>query len=171
MAQPATREEQAVGFVFGETMREKINQQGDFYDSLLEAQSDLGEGLVIVQDERIVYANEAFCKISGYGTEELYCLSSCFDLLIEEERRLFDEHLRRRIDDELVVDHYETAILHKSGRRIVDVECAAKTLRIEGSTRLVVLARDITERKQAEKRLQQSLEALVALRGQPGSGL
>jgi PAS domain S-box-containing protein len=143
-------------------MGEQIDQQGDLYNVLLEAQSDLGEGLVVIEDECILYANEAFCKISGYGQQELYSLPSCFNLLIQEEKQLFDERMRRRIADDLVVDHYETAILHKGGRRI-DVECAAKALRIGGSTRLVVLARDITERKRDEEKLQRRLEALVAL--------
>ena len=136
-------------------MGEKVGDQKALYETVLKAQSDLGEGLVIVEDERIVYSNGAFREMSGYGAEELAALPSCYDLLAEEEKELFDERLRRRVDVHLVVDHYETAMLDKGGKR-VDVECSAKAFEVGGRVRLVVLVRDITERKEGERRLQES---------------
>lgn len=142
---------------------EKLYRQKDFYNTLLEAQSDLGEGLVIVEDERIVYANEAFLNVCGYTQEELAALPTCFDLLVEEEKVLFDGHLHRwHADEQLPVDNYETAILSKGGQR-VDLECSAKVIEERGRIRLLVLARDITERKRAQIKLKHSLDALLAL--------
>ncbi len=54
-------------------------------------------------------------------------------------------------------DHQETAILHASGRRVT-VETGIKIIREEGRPRLIVILRDITERKRAEEALQDSEE-------------
>ena len=59
---------------------DEVRQQRDFYETLLEAQSDVGEGLLLVEGERIRYANKAFYLMSGYSAEELTALSSYLEL-------------------------------------------------------------------------------------------
>ena len=54
---------------------DEVRHQRDFYDTVLEAQSDVGEGLLLVEGERIRYANKAFYQMSGYSAEELTALS------------------------------------------------------------------------------------------------
>jgi PAS domain S-box-containing protein len=71
-------------------LAEEIRQRKDFYETLLKAQSDVGEGLLVVEAGRIRYANEAFCLISGYSTEELTTLPSVLDKV----RRLWQGHER-----------------------------------------------------------------------------
>lgn len=55
---------------------EELHRQRDLYEDVLTAQSELGEGLIVIEDGRIGYANEAFCEMSGYGQEELTALPS-----------------------------------------------------------------------------------------------
>jgi PAS domain S-box-containing protein len=59
------------------------------------------------------------------------------------------------------VEHYDTAIVRKDGRR-VDVEVGVKTLRIDDRTKLVFVVRDITERKRAQQQLQDILDNTTA---------
>src|SRR5829696_4570057 len=142
---------------------EEIREQKDFYETLLRAQSDVGEGLLIVEDRRICYANEAFCLISGYSVAELTALSTVLELVVPDQRRLVESRMRRRLHVEAVEDRYEVAILDRSGRR-VDVEVAVRLLRREDrSPQLVAIVRDISERKQLEERLRNSLGMLVAV--------
>ncbi len=68
---------------------ERLRRQKDLYEALLHAQSEVGEGLLILQDGHIVYTNEAFSGISGYGPEELMSLPSVLDLVVPEEREAF----------------------------------------------------------------------------------
>ncbi len=124
----------------------------DLYETLLEAQSAVGEGLVIVEDRRIVYANEAFSRISGYDAVELAELPSLFELMPPENRTEARERLGRCLGGQEEEDHLETVVLHKSGRR-VDLELGIKFLREHERARLVIVARDISERKSAERRL------------------
>jgi PAS domain S-box-containing protein len=76
-------------------MEETLRQQRDLYEGVLTAQSELGEGLVVIEDERIRYANDAFCEISGYGAEELKALPGFMELVAEDERASILEPLPR----------------------------------------------------------------------------
>jgi diguanylate cyclase (GGDEF)-like protein/PAS domain S-box-containing protein len=138
-------------------VEENLRQQKDLYEALLHAQSEVGEGLLILEDERIVYTNEAFSQISGHGSSELMALPSVLDLVVPEERASFGERLRRRFGGSADEDDQETVILHKSGRRVI-VETGIKTTQENGCSRLIAIVRDITERKKAEEALQESEE-------------
>ncbi|MGI8911621.1 MAG: diguanylate cyclase domain-containing protein [Rubrobacteraceae bacterium] len=125
----------------------------ELYETLLEALSTMGEGFVVTEGERIVYANEAFSRISGHSVEELANLPSLFELIPAERRDESREKLRGRLGGQRMEDRVETVILQKSGRR-VDLEIGIKPLRgHDEPLRLVVIARDITERKRSEAAL------------------
>ena len=136
--------------------QESLQQQKDLYEALLYAQSEVGEGLLILEDGRIVYTNEAFSGISGYGPDELKSLPSVLDLVVPEEKEAFGKRLEERADGRAEGDQ-ETVIQHRSGRRVT-VETGIKTIQDNGSPRLIVILRDITERKRAEEALQDSEE-------------
>jgi len=135
----------------------------DFCKVLLVAQSDMGEGLLVVKEGRIRYANEAFCRISGRSVPELVTLPTFLKLAAPDQRRLIEHWIRRRLLDEAVEDRFETAIIHGSGRR-VDVEVAVRPLRKKNRLpQLVAIVRDITERKRINERLRNTLGVLVSV--------
>ncbi len=126
-------------------LEDEVRRQTDLYQTLLQAHSDVGEGFLILENQKIVRANEAFCRISGYSQEELLALPSMLDLIVPEQRDLLAERLQRRLTREKVPDHYEAYIHDKKGRRR-DLEVAVKLL--EGDDpQVIIVARDITERK------------------------
>src|SRR5437773_10901478 len=124
----------------------------NLYESLLKAQSDLGEGVVITEGERIVYLNDALCKIYGYSEAELLAMPSFLELVVPEERALLVERLRQRLSGESMSDRNETTILHKNGYR-VNIEYAVKQVRVGDRTQLFAIIRDITERRRVEEEL------------------
>jgi len=141
-----------------------VRQQSELYEALLKAQSDLGEGFLIVESQRFTYVNNAFCQFTGYTAAELKALPSFYDIIVPEEKPFVQELLRQQMFGKAALtDHYETVILHKQGQR-VDVEVAVKLLRFDGEPRLSIIARDITKRKQHERELEAVVTMANALR-------
>ena len=59
--------------------------------ALLQAQSNLGEGVAIIdpQTQRFVYVNDALCQLYGYSAAELLALPSFLTLIVPEEQSAF----------------------------------------------------------------------------------
>lgn len=142
---------------------DELRRQTDLYETLLKAQSDVGDGLVIVEDRRISYVNEAFCEICGYGVEELKDLPTFFDLIVPELRATVEARFEPLAYEGRGRGHIETAMLRKDGRS-VEIELSLRALQSDTGQRLVGITRETTERKQTEESLRRSLGVLLALR-------
>jgi PAS domain S-box-containing protein len=141
----------------------ELRRQTDLYESLVKVQSDLGEGVVISEGERIIFVNDALCRIYGYSAAELLTLPSFLELVVPEERAELTARLRRRLVGESLADQGETTILRKNGERI-NIEYAVKLVKTADRAQLFAIVRDITERKWAEeeiRRLNAELEQRV----------
>lgn len=135
---------------------QNLRGQRDLYQALLKAQSDIGEGLFIIENRRIVYANDALCQITGYDPGELRALPS-FDQLVPPDLRdtVMEKHLRR-IAGEQFENRYEFRILTKSGVPR-EVEVAAATMPGNDGLAVVVVMQDISRRKQIENELKRQV--------------
>lgn len=132
--------------------RRALADQNALYQALLKAQSDVGEGVFLIEDGRLVFVNDAVCAISGYSREEILALPSFLELACEEDRpRLLDKH-RRRLAGEQFESRDEMGLRARDGRR-VETEIAVATLPMEDKTRVMVVLVDITARKRAEEEL------------------
>ncbi|HKA55667.1 MAG TPA: ATP-binding protein [Candidatus Binatia bacterium] len=141
----------------------ELRRQTDLYESLVKVQSDLGEGVVISEGERIIFVNDALCRIYGYSAAELLTLPSFLELVVPEERAELTARLRRRLSGESLADQGEATVLRKDGDRI-NIEYAVKLVKTADRAQLFAIVRDITERKWAEgeiRRLNAELEQRV----------
>ena len=138
-----------------------LREQTARYESLLRALSEVGEGMIVLEDERLVYANPAFLAICGYSTEELQAMPSMFDIVEQDER----DEARRRAQMRLegVSDPgYQLTMLHRDGHR-VPLEIAGVPLAIGGRMQMVVVGRDVTGRARAEAEREWLLERAAFL--------
>jgi len=154
--------DEPLNLVPGERLEDVLRRRTELFQALLEAQREVGEGLVIVDGERAQYVNGAFCQISGYSLDELLAMPSLLEIVVPEERAQLAERIHRRAMGGDTVSHIDSAIRHHDGRRI-DVEIGLTTLRVATHTNLVIIARDITARKQAEVALRQSEDRFRSL--------
>lgn len=125
------------------------------YEMLLQAISDLGEGLIITEHGRFEYGNAAYLRISGYTPEELRAFRSMIEMAPREQQSALYEGLRRRLGGQPSQSQYEGQMVRKDGVTI-DIETAMRPLSAEGPARLIAVVRDITERKRVDAELRVS---------------
>ena len=139
-------------------------------EALLRAQSDLGQGFFVAEGEKLVSSNEAFCRLTGYTTDELLAFPSLLDLVPAEDRRGLRRQLRSRRAVFSAKYTFETAILNKAGER-VEMEIAFKPFGGEPTPKLIAVVRDVTARKRDEQKLREALSLLSATLESTADGL
>ncbi|MFL5440583.1 MAG: ATP-binding protein [Myxococcales bacterium] len=123
-----------------------VRRQNAMNESILSALGDLGEGFAVVEDERPMSVNDTLCEILARTREEILALPSVLELVVPEQRESLREILFRRLD-ESAKGRIETTLLRKNGGRI-DAELGVKR---KHTGRVVIVVRDVTERKALER--------------------
>lgn len=132
-------------------MEEELRESEEKYRNLVDRAYN---GICIIQDSIIKYANPRLGEIVGYSVDEL--LETNFrEYIAPEERERIADNYRRRLQGEFVEPVYETKLLNRSGDRI-DVELNAGVIQIKGEPADFVFVKDITERKRVERELIES---------------
>jgi hypothetical protein len=126
--------------------------------AVFRALSDLGEGFILMAPGVILYANDAYCKITGYTLEELLAMSP-IDLTAPADRRRMSENAARRLEGKEWSTHFDVQLIRKDGTP-VDVEVSMKLLRDDLDSPYVIIVRDISDRKRAAEALRASEERL-----------
>jgi PAS domain S-box-containing protein len=126
-----------------------LRTQTERYETLLLALSEVGEGMVVLEDGRCVFANAAFERLSGYPFSELASMESLFDLVVPEDREEARRRARLRVERDMVDTTYRLGMRRRDGGR-VELELAGVPLQVEGHRQLVVVVRDVTARRRAE---------------------
>jgi PAS domain S-box-containing protein len=142
-------------------MEEALIGQSRLYESLLEAQSDLGLGVIVTQDRRIVYANEALTQICGYSPAELEQLPDVLELVEPGQRAEVQAYLEAAAGGK-APQHCEAVILHKDGQRR-NIEFSVKVTESKAGTRDFSIVRDVSQRVRAVEQLRRSEDQLRKL--------
>ncbi|HVM31849.1 MAG TPA: PAS domain S-box protein, partial [bacterium] len=122
-------------------------------DVLLKAIGDIGEGILVVEGTRIVYANEAFQKMTGYAEEQLLTLSSFFNLLDDPHKEKYQEKIIAFRKNPKGVLRFP-AILRADRVKSLSVEITLTVLKEDPQDRMVALVRDVSD----QKRLQETVK-------------
>lgn len=139
------------GVVDATRSQAEAEREKGLYETLLQAQSDLGQGVSLsdLSTRKTVYANDAFCRIYGYSREEIMSMSY-MDLLAPADSAIALELERARKEGRRDANYdRDFAAMRKDGSEIV-VEVVSKPL----SDDLVVsIVRDVTEQRAAQAEL------------------
>jgi PAS domain S-box-containing protein len=127
---------------------EALKESEEKYRNLVERAND---GITIIQDGTVRYANRALTKLWGGSVEEIVGRPFT-DFIDRDEIPTVVERYQRRMANKNVTPIYETTLKRRDGTEIF-VELNAGLITFQGSPANLVIIRDITERKLAEKAL------------------
>jgi PAS domain S-box-containing protein len=118
------------------------------YKTLVE---EISDGYFVIQDEVIVFANQAYCQMHGYTLDEV--MGKNFKVFVEPESRkkvidIYSKSLVKKGDPR----SFEYLRLTKEGKSFL-TEILAKTTRYENRLSSIGICRDITERVKMERRV------------------
>lgn len=135
-----------------------LRGQRDLYDTLLRAQSEMGEAFVLLEGAQAIYVNEAAERMTGRTAQELYDLPSVLALFPPELHAELRQRTRAILAGRLGAKGFETELSTPAGER-VPVEVSAQPLEAQGRPRLVVVARDVSERRRQDTERERLLGA------------
>ncbi|MFC2166014.1 PAS domain S-box protein [Acidobacteriota bacterium] len=133
-----------------------LRESEERYRSVFE---NTGAATVIIdKDKTISMANTQFEQLSGYSKEEVEAKKKWTEFVASEDlKRMKLYHTLRRKDETSAPTEYEFKFIDRKGNA-KDIYC--KIGMIPGTTRSVASWMDITNRKEAEKALQESEQGI-----------
>lgn len=132
---------------------EALQQSEEKHRTLIE---NIQDGVFIIQDAKIQFANEAFARIGGYAVEEVIGMDFR-ELVAPEDMEFVANNYHRRQAGEYVPREYEFGILKKDKSRAL-VNMNAGIIAYGGRVATMGTVKDITEPKKAEEQLNASLK-------------
>jgi PAS domain S-box-containing protein len=150
---------QELAATFAELHRKEseLRESEEKYRHLVERASD---GIALIQDAVIQYANPQLAEITGRDVEEIVG-SPYVQFLDPSQVSLVQDRYARRLRGDEVSSRYETLLRHSNGST-VHIEVNAGLTTFLGNAASLIFVRDITERKQHELELKQAKEAAEA---------
>ncbi|NOZ74309.1 MAG: PAS domain S-box protein [FCB group bacterium] len=119
------------------------------------------DGIEITQNDRIIFTNPRFAEMLGYSVDELKNISFTQIFTAEALEEANKRQLRRRTGKPEVYQ-YESTMRKKDGT-VINVDIKYDIIDYKGKPATFAIIRDITKRKQAEKRLAENEERMRML--------
>ncbi|OWW22400.1 PAS domain S-box protein [Noviherbaspirillum denitrificans] len=120
------------------------------------------EGILVVQEGRIVFANPRVMQLTGFAQEELFARP--FDAAIHpEDRALVKDHHLRRLRGEQVEQYYHFRIVNGRTGAVIWAQLSAVLIEWEGRPATLSFMTDVTERKRLEDSLKHSMAERIRL--------
>jgi PAS domain S-box-containing protein/putative nucleotidyltransferase with HDIG domain len=132
-----------------------VNSFDQAYAILVENAPD---GIVIIQDRIIKFANKRQSEMSGYAIEELIG-KSILDLVPADFISIIQEKFSQHEQGKDISETFYVRLLRKDGT-INETEFSTKLIQYEGMPAFVVITRNIAARKQEEEKFQQTINNL-----------
>ena len=139
--------------------RESLEISPELYEMVLELNPD---AIVILQDGCYKYVNAAFSRMFGYSREEAVTGLSFFALVREQDVDVVRRRYEERLAGKDLPRTFQLDLLTKDGS-LVPCETSAALVEFDGRPADLVVMRDISERRVAEKALLESNERFRVL--------
>ncbi len=137
--------------------------------ALLESEAkfrDLAEksvaGVYLIQDGIVRYVNARISEMLGYPMDEMIDRMRLKDVIYPDDWAVVEANMQRRLTGELVPENYEFRLVTRQGE-IRTVEVYSSRTVYQGKTAVIGTLLDITERKEAERKIIESERSLSAI--------
>jgi PAS domain S-box-containing protein len=126
--------------------------------------SVLPDAILVIREDRIMFINEQGLRLFGAAKGEDILGTSPYGIFHSDSHPLADERLQEFLGAHGTVPETDEKIVRLDGA-IVDVEVSAVRFTDEEGAGILMVLRDMTQRKLAEQRLRESEERLQSLLG------
>jgi PAS domain S-box-containing protein len=141
------------------SVEKNLQKQKELYETLLNAQSEMGEGVSITEGEKFIYVNSALCDMYGYSREELLGMNSFMQMVPAADQKRLVVRLQQRLNGNAIGDTGDAKILRKDGK-VINIEYSVKKITEGSSARTVSIIRDVTDKVKSQQALSQQAEEL-----------
>ncbi|GAB4397955.1 MAG: PAS domain S-box protein [Rhodoferax sp.] len=139
-------------------MLEALHRSEERYRMVVE---HVGDGMVVVQGEQIVFANQRAAQIMEMSVQDMLSLSY-LHRIHPDDHAMIQERRRRRLMGEAVPSRYEIRARMDDGR-IKWLDIGVTLVPWEGGMAMLTFFSDVSERKALENRLTQTLAEREAI--------
>ncbi|NJD52934.1 MAG: PAS domain S-box protein [Candidatus Methanoperedens sp.] len=128
---------------------EKLRESEEKYRMLID---NIQDGVFIIQDDKVQFANESFASVGGYTVEEV--IGKDFrELIAPDDLEMVVDNYRRRQAGEDIPKEYEFHMMHKNGRTRIIVNMNFGFITFRGRVASMGTVKDITQKKLLESQL------------------
>jgi two-component system, chemotaxis family, CheB/CheR fusion protein len=146
---------------------EELNASEERLRTIFEASRD---GILVEDDEHIVYVNQSYTRLLGYEAPEELIGKHVSSVISSEDTERLLGFGKSRVRGNLPSSVYEFKGKRKDGT-LIEVEASVSASSVTGHSYITSIVRDITERKRAEERLRVSEQRFRATFEQANVGI
>jgi len=139
---------------------EKLKESEMKYRLMIESSSD---AIVIRQDGKFIFVNEALAQMLDYSKEELLTIDNR-DIFQDKTLENIEKRINENIDFQSEINNFETVLHKKNGSQIV-VEISERIIDFNGKKSQFAIIHDITQQKEIMKELLKGAEQTKGLGG------
>ncbi len=162
------REREILGFVSHEVAvaverkraEETLRQSEALYRTLVD---NLRDGVVLVQGDRFVFANESFARMLGLSSRDLVGQEAASFVAPEESEQVVERY-RRSQAGEFEPREQELRLLHSDGETRIEAGVSVATVQYRDGFASLGTVRDLRERRRAEaerSRMRGQLQSII----------
>lgn len=142
-----------------EGMVEDVTSRKETEDAYRRLVDQSLQGILIIQDGRLVFANQAAAEIFGQAVEKLMALSveGVTQLIHADDRKTVRARIEARLNGENVPSRSVSQVTRGDGG-VRWVEFAANRIEYRSAPAVLAVVADITERKHAQDAMQETMQ-------------